>query len=92
MLAIRLSRTGAKNRPAYRVVVTESRTARDSRVVESLGYYDPKVKPSVLKLDRTRVAHWIQVGAQPSATVKSLLKKFKEPAAEAGAESAATAP
>ena len=89
MLAIRLSRTGAKNSPSYRVVVTESKTARDSRVVESLGYYDPKAQPSVLKLDRARVDHWIQVGAQPSATVKSLLKKFKEPAIEAGAESAA---
>lgn len=91
MLVIRLSRTGAKNRPAYRVVVTEAKTARDSRVVENLGYYDPKAKPSVLKLDRTRVAHWVQAGAQPSATVKSLLKKFKEPAAEAGAEGPATA-
>lgn len=90
MLAIRLSRTGSKNRPSYRVVVTETKTARDSRVVESLGYYDPKMRPSVLKLDRARVEHWIQVGAQPSATVKSLLKKFKEPAAEAVAEASAT--
>ena len=90
MLAFRWSRTGAKNRPAYRVVVTESRTARDSRVVENLGYYDPKARPSVLKLDRARVEHWVQVGAQPSATVKSLLRKFKEPAAEAGADSPAT--
>ncbi|MEW5981570.1 MAG: 30S ribosomal protein S16 [Acidobacteriota bacterium] len=92
MLAIRLSRTGAKNRPAYRVVVAETRTARDSRVVENVGYYDPKLRPAVLKLDRARIAHWIQVGARPSATVKSLLKSFKEPAAEAGAEASATAP
>ena len=90
MLVIRLSRTGSKNRPSYRVVVTESKTARDSRVVENLGYYDPKMRPSVLKLDRARVEHWIQAGAQPSATVKSLLKKFKEPAAEAVAEASAT--
>ncbi len=91
MLVIRLTRTGAKNRPSYRVVVAESRTARDSRVTETLGYYDPKAKPSILKIDRERVGHWLQAGAQPSATVRSLLKKFKEPAAEAAAESSPAA-
>lgn len=85
MLAIRLTRIGSKKRPTYRVVVTEARTPRDSRVVENLGYYNPKTQPATLKVDRDRVAHWLKVGAQPSSTVNSLLKKFQEPAAEPAA-------
>jgi small subunit ribosomal protein S16 len=83
MLAIRLNRIGSKKRPTYRVVVTEARTPRDSRVVESLGYYNPKTQPATLKVDGARITHWISVGAQPSATVKSLLKKHKEAAPDA---------
>ena len=90
MLVIRLTRIGAKKQPTYRVVVTEARTPRDSREVERLGYYNPKTRPATLKVDRERVTHWLKAGAQPSATVKSLLKKYKEPAVEANA--AATAP
>jgi small subunit ribosomal protein S16 len=85
MLVIRLTRIGAKKRPTYRVVVTEARTPRDSREIERLGYYNPKTQPATLKVDRDRVAHWLKAGAQPSATVKSLLKKYKEPAADASA-------
>ena len=85
MLAIRLTRIGSKKRPTYRVVVTEARTPRDSRVVENLGYYNPKTQPATLKVDRDRVAHWLKVGAQPSSTVNSLLKKFQEPTAEPAA-------
>lgn len=85
MLVIRLTRIGAKKRPTYRVVVTEARTPRDSREVERLGYYNPKTQPATLKVDRERVTHWLKAGAQPSATVKSLLKKYKEPAADASA-------
>jgi small subunit ribosomal protein S16 len=85
MLAIRLTRIGSKKRPTYRVVVAEARSPRDSRVVESLGYYNPKTQPATLKVDRQRVSHWLQVGAQPSATVKSLLKKHKEAVAPASA-------
>jgi len=91
MLAIRLNRIGSKKRPTYRVVVAEARTARDSRVVEALGYYNPKTTPATLKVDGERVKHWLSVGAQPSATVKSLLKKYKEPAAEASAPAAVPA-
>jgi small subunit ribosomal protein S16 len=91
MLAIRLTRAGSKKRPTYRVVVTEARSPRDSSVVESLGYYNPKTKPATLKVDRERVAHWISVGAQPSNTVKTLLKKHPEPAADASAPVAASA-
>ncbi len=85
MLVIRLTRIGAKKRPTYRVVVTEARTPRDSREIERLGYYNPKTQPATLKVDRERVAHWLKAGAQPSATVKSLLKKYKEAAADASA-------
>jgi small subunit ribosomal protein S16 len=91
MLTIRLNRIGSKKRPTYRVVVTEARSPRDSRVVESLGYYNPKTTPHTLKVDGARVTHWLSVGAQPSATVKSLLKKHKEPAAEASAPAAVPA-
>jgi small subunit ribosomal protein S16 len=91
MLVIRLTRIGAKKQPTYRVVVTEARTPRDSREVERLGYYNPKTQPATLKVNRERVAHWLKAGAQPSATVKSLLKKYKEPAADASAAAAAGA-
>ncbi len=91
MLAIRLTRSGSKKRPTYRVIVTEARTPRDSRVVESLGYYNPRTKPATLKVDRARLAHWVGVGAQPSSTVKTLLKKYQEPAADASAPAAAPA-
>ena len=85
MLVIRLTRIGAKKQPTYRVVLTEARTPRDSREVERLGYYNPKTQPATLKVNRERVAFWLNSGAQPSATVKSLLKKYKEPAADASA-------
>jgi small subunit ribosomal protein S16 len=91
MLVIRLTRIGTKKRPTYRVVVTEARTPRDSRVVERLGYYNPKTQPATLKVDRERVTHWLKAGAQPSATVKSLLKKYKEAVTDASAAPTAVA-
>ena len=63
MLAIRLRRTGSKKRPFFRVVVTDSRTARDSSFVEVLGHYNPRTKPETLKLDRERLDHWVKAGA-----------------------------
>ena len=89
MLVIRLTRTGSKKRATYRVIVAESRTPRDSSVVESLGYYNPRTSPATLKVDHERVSHWLGVGAQPSSTVKTLLKKYKEPVAVATAPAAA---
>ena len=83
MLAIRMTRIGSNKRPTFRMVVTEARSPRDGRVVETLGFYNPKTKPATLKVDRERLAHWVKVGAQPSSTVKSLMKKYQEPAAEA---------
>ena len=91
MLAIRMTRIGSNKRPTFRMVVTEARSPRDGRVTETLGFYNPKTKPATLKVDRERLAHWLKVGAQPSSTVKSLMKKYKEPAAVATAPAAPNA-
>jgi len=87
MLAIRLRRTGSKKRPFFRVIVADSRTARDSSFVEVLGFYNPRTKPETLKLDRERLAHWIKAGAVPSDTVRTLVDRMPaEAPAAAGAE------
>ena len=78
MLAIRLRRTGSKKRPFFRVVVTDSRTARDSSFVEVLGHYNPRTKPETLKLDRERLEHWLKAGALPSDTVRTLVDRMPE--------------
>ncbi len=72
---IRLRRIGAKKDPFYRIVVADSRYPRDGRFIEELGYYDPTVEPSVLKVDGEKVQKWISTGAQPTDTVKALFKK-----------------
>ena len=74
-VAIRLRRMGAKKRPFYRLVVADSRRARDGRFIETLGYYNPCVEPNELKIDGERAAYWLGVGAQPSETAQALLKK-----------------
>ncbi len=79
MLSIRLTRMGAKKKPFYRIVVTEKRSKRDGRVVESIGYYDPCRNPADIKIDRERVDYWMQRGAQPSETVRSLIKRKAQP-------------
>lgn len=72
---IRLRRIGAKKDPFYRIVVADSRYPRDGRFIEEIGYYDPTVEPSVLKVDAEKAKKWIATGAQPTDTVKELLKK-----------------
>ena len=72
---IRLKRTGAKKAPHYRVVVADSRSPRDGRFIEELGYYNPVAEPAVIKIDEEKAMAWLQKGAQPSDTVKSLFKK-----------------
>src|SRR5260370_4626686 len=86
-VAIRLRREGALNRPYFKVVVTDTRSPRDGKFIEIVGTYDPKKagQNSTLKLDR--IEHWIGKGAQPSDTVRSLIKKTKNP--EAAAKKAA---
>ena len=83
MLAIRLRRTGSKKRPFFRVVVTDSRAARDSKFVEVLGHYNPRTNPETLDLKRDRLEHWLKSGAVPSDTVRTLVARM--PAVEATA-------
>jgi len=80
MVSIRLRRAGAKKRPFFRVVVTDSRTARDSSFVEILGHYNPRSKPAVVQIDKERVDFWLGKGAQPSDTVRTLLARHLTPA------------
>ncbi|MGN0588334.1 MAG: 30S ribosomal protein S16 [Ruminiclostridium sp.] len=71
---IRLRRMGAKKAPFYRVVVADSRYPRDGRFIEEIGYYDPTKEPSVVKIDAEKAQQWIKNGAQPTDTVKKILK------------------
>ena len=71
---IRLRRMGAKKAPFYRIVVADSRYPRDGRFIEEVGFYDPTKEPSVIKVDAEKVENWIASGAQPTDTVKALLK------------------
>ena len=75
MVKIRLRRMGAKKSPFYRVVVADERYPRDGRFIEEIGYYDPMANPAVIKIDTEKAASWIAKGAQPTDTVKALLKK-----------------
>ena len=72
---IRLRRMGAKKAPFYRVVVADSRYPRDGRFIDEIGYYDPTKEPSVVKVDADKAKEWIAKGAQPTETVKNILKK-----------------
>ena len=75
MVKIRLRRMGAKKSPFYRIVVADSRYPRDGRFIEEIGTYDPTADPAQLKVDAERAQAWIKTGAQPTETVKALLKK-----------------
>ena len=72
---IRLRRMGAKKAPFYRVVVADSRSPRDGRFIEEVGFYDPMKEPAVLNVDNDKAAQWIKNGAQPTDTVRDLLKR-----------------
>ena len=72
---IRLRRMGAKKAPFYRIVVADSRFPRDGRFIEEIGTYNPLTEPSEVKIDAEKAAQWIKNGAQPTDTVKSLVKK-----------------
>ena len=75
MVKIRLRRMGAKKAPFYRVVVADSRYPRDGRFIEEIGYYNPLTDPVEIKIDAERAQQWIKNGAQPTDTVRALLKK-----------------
>ena len=75
MVKIRLRRMGAKKAPFYRIVVADSRAPRDGAFVEEIGYYNPLTEPAEIKIDNERAAEWLKNGAQPTDTVRVLLKK-----------------
>ena len=75
MVAIRLRRAGSKKRPFFRIVVTDSRAARDSSFIEILGHYDPRKRPATVMIDKTRVDYWLGKGAQPSDSVRTLMSR-----------------
>ena len=72
---IRLRRMGMKKNPFYRVVVADSRSPRDGRAIEEIGHYNPMTEPADIKIDGERAAYWLKSGAQPTDTVRILLKK-----------------
>ena len=72
---IRLRRVGRRKKPTYRIVVADKQSPRDGRFIESLGHYNPRTKPATIAVNMERAQHWIDVGATPSETVRSLLKK-----------------
>lgn len=85
---IRLTRVGATKRPSYRVVATDSRTARDGRALDILGFYDPLTEPATVRLDGDRLREWIGRGAQPSESVVRLMRQAGLDAGGGAAESA----
>lgn len=76
MLSIRLRRMGSKKKPFFRVVVIEARTAHDSSFVENLGTYHARSKPAKVEINKARVEHWLKLGAKPSDSVRTLLKRY----------------
>lgn len=85
MVKLRLRRMGAKKRPSYRIVAADSRSPRDGDFIESVGFYDPIPDPATINVNVERARHWLSVGAQPTDTVRSLLRKagvYAEAAAE----------
>ncbi len=75
MVRIRLRRQGAKKQPSYRIVVADQHAARDGRILENIGYFNPTVDPEEYSIDLERARYWLSVGAQPSESVARLLKK-----------------
>ena len=90
MLAIRLMRMGAKKSPSYRVVVKEKLSKRDGAYVENVGFYDPTRNPAQVRLDMERVNYWMGKGAQPTDTVRQLIRKHGQSQPEAAAATAAS--
>ena len=75
---IRLKRIGAKKQPSYRVVVADSRSPRDGRFIEEIGFYNPLIEPVDIRIDLEKVDHWMKNGAQPTDTVRALINKAKK--------------
>lgn len=74
MVKLRLTRTGQKGAPSYRIIATDARSPRDGRFIEIVGWYDPLTKPATIKFDEAKVLQWLSNGAQPSDSVKQLFR------------------
>ncbi|HMV68208.1 MAG TPA: 30S ribosomal protein S16 [Myxococcota bacterium] len=86
MVKLRLTRFGGKKNAFFRIIATDSRSPRDGRNLEQLGYYDPMTNPPAIKIDLARVDYWLSVGAQASDTVQGLVKRARSQGESAGAE------
>ena len=75
MVKIRLRRMGSHKKPFYRIVVSDSRSPRDGRFIEEIGYYNPVSEPKVVKIDNEKAAKWLSTGAQPTENVRTIFKK-----------------
>lgn len=82
MLRMRLRRVGARNQPSYRIVVADSRAARDGAFVDYLGHYNPRTEPPTVVIDEEKARKWLSVGAKPSDAVQRIIDKMGEPAEE----------
>ena len=82
---VRLTRVGSKKNPIWRVVVSDQRSPRDGRFIETIGHYNPQTEPSTIRIDEERLQHWLARGAQPSGSVKQLVKAYAK-SGGAGAE------
>ena len=92
MVSIRLTRVGSKKKPYFRVVVTEARTPRESSFIENLGTYNPRTKPAQVDVNKERVQHWLNAGARPSDSVRTLIAKHLSRDLSAVAPAPADAP
>jgi len=75
---VRLTRVGSKKNPIWRVVVADQRSSRDGRFIETIGHYNPQTEPSTIRIDEERLQHWLARGAQPSGSVKQLVKAYSK--------------
>ena len=92
MVVIRMRRAGSKKRPFFRIVVADSRAARDSSFVEILGHYNPRTKPALVDVNKERVDYWLSKGAQPSDSVRTLIARHLTPIAAPATPVEAEAP
>jgi small subunit ribosomal protein S16 len=88
---VRLTRVGSKKNPIWRVVVADQRSPRDGRFIETIGQYNPQTEPSTIRLDEERLQHWLARGAQPTGSVKQLVKAYAKSGGSAAAEAAPAA-
>jgi small subunit ribosomal protein S16 len=82
---VRLTRVGSKKNPIWRVVVSDQRSPRDGRFIETIGHYNPQTDPSTIRIDEERLQHWLARGAQPSGSVKQLVKAYAKGGGSAAA-------